>query len=82
MLICVYPAKFLYNIGLRRFPPIKDIIQLAAGPDEAIRQKALRYFFENFTSRYSNYNPDDFATVSFVPALDGKVPRLGSPKQV
>jgi hypothetical protein len=69
-------------MGLRRFPPLKDIINLAAGQDVTIRTKALRYFLDNYRERYGNYDPDDFAQTSFIPAIDRKNPRLGTPKEV
>ncbi|KAI0371771.1 hypothetical protein BV20DRAFT_1016624 [Pilatotrama ljubarskyi] len=66
-------AKFLFKLDLRRYPPLPDIIGLAASPDEKIRSAALKYFLDNYTTRYADYDPNAFANVAFVPAVkDGK----------
>ncbi|EIN13823.1 hypothetical protein PUNSTDRAFT_117488 [Punctularia strigosozonata HHB-11173 SS5] len=75
-------AKLLFKLGLRRFPPLKDVIELAASQNVGIRTKALRYFLDNHRDRYNSYDPEEFAQVSFVPATDGKNTRLGTPKEV
>lgn len=75
-------AKFLYRLGLRKFPPLNVILNLAASPDSKIRTLAMNYFLDNYVTRYSDYEPGNFATVAFVPALDGKVQKLATPNEV
>jgi hypothetical protein len=75
-------AKFLYKLGLRRFPPLKTIISLCASNDPQIRPLALKYFLNNHTGRYSDFDPSDFPEVAFVPALDQTTPRMGKHKEV
>ncbi|KAI0646791.1 hypothetical protein C8Q79DRAFT_956470 [Trametes meyenii] len=66
-------AKFLFKLGLRRYPPLPDLIGLAASPDEKTQSAALKYLLDNYTTRYADYDPDAFANVAFIPALkDGK----------
>ena len=75
-------AKFMYQLGLRRFPPLTDLLKLAASEDSALRKIALQYFFDNIT-KYPEYDPLDFANVDFVPAVcaDG-TETMGSPGKV
>ncbi|TFK45667.1 hypothetical protein OE88DRAFT_1668942 [Heliocybe sulcata] len=70
-------AKFLYRLGLLRFPPLEVIINLAAGPDAGARKAAMKYFLDNFASRYSDYNPDQFGDKAFIPARDGGLAKHG-----
>ena len=67
-------AKFLFKLGLRRYPPLSDLIALAANSDEKIRTAALKYLVDNFPTRYANeYNPNAVAHIAFIPAIkDGK----------
>ncbi|CAG8627407.1 1281_t:CDS:10 [Acaulospora morrowiae] len=57
-------AKFLIDIGLNEHPPLQVILKLASPITMlSIRDKALKYFVENFKNRYSqNYNAN---TVQF-----------------
>ncbi|PPQ99714.1 hypothetical protein CVT24_009697 [Panaeolus cyanescens] len=61
-------AKFLYDIGLRRYPPLKDLITLCSDVDPDIRTTALKYLVDNIPSRYPDYDPYDFKDVKFLPA--------------
>ncbi|KAF7792228.1 hypothetical protein EIP86_003262 [Pleurotus ostreatoroseus] len=52
-------AKFLFRLGLRRFPPLETIVQLAGGPDARIRGLALKYFLDNHANRRNIWrNPE------------------------
>ncbi|KAF9360799.1 hypothetical protein BGX34_007497 [Mortierella sp. NVP85] len=64
-------ANLLYELGLVKNPPIKDLLEIAAPPNEqAIRTKALQYFFDNFKTLYANqYDPN--VKVAFLPTTDG-----------
>ncbi|KII91548.1 hypothetical protein PLICRDRAFT_512049 [Plicaturopsis crispa FD-325 SS-3] len=75
-------ARFLFGLGLRRYPPLQDILTLAASNDANIRPLALKYFFDNFTSRYANYSPKDFASIAFVPATQNNVTRMTTTAEV
>ncbi|KAI0083802.1 hypothetical protein BDY19DRAFT_975723 [Irpex rosettiformis] len=75
-------AKFLHSLGLRRYPPLDVILCLAASTDEKIRSTALRYFLDNYQTRYPDYQPSSFANLAFVPAMKGTVPYLGKPGEV
>jgi hypothetical protein len=50
---------------------MKDLLEIAAPPNEqAIRTKALQYFFDNFKTLYANqYDPN--VKVAFLPTTDG-----------
>ena len=64
-------AKFLFKLGLRRYPPLPDLIELAASRDEKIRAAALKYLLDNFMTRYADYDPHAFSNVRFIPAVKG-----------
>jgi hypothetical protein len=76
------PAKFLYRLGLRRFPPLDVIIRIAASPEAALRPVAMKYLLDNILSRYSDYDPAKFPDIAYVPALAGNVARVGTPNEV
>ncbi|TBU28918.1 hypothetical protein BD311DRAFT_721461 [Dichomitus squalens] len=75
-------AKFLFKLGLRRYPPLPELIGLAASKDEATRTAALKYFFDNYTTRYSDYDPENFSNVAFVPAMKDSSRILARPHEV
>ncbi|THH29159.1 hypothetical protein EUX98_g5023 [Antrodiella citrinella] len=64
-------AKFLFNIGLRRFPPLEALVSLAASENEKIRPVALKYLLDNIPNRYNHYHPNNFAHLAFIPAVKG-----------
>lgn len=78
----IFIAKFLYSLGLRRFPPLSDILKLASNQDTNLRSSALKYFLDNY-SRYTNYDPILYKELAYVPAItpDGNK-LMGSPNQV
>ena len=53
-----------------------------ASGDEAIRTAARKYFFENYTTRYADYDPDAFSNVAFIPAVKGGTRCLARPHEV
>src|ERR1700679_411118 len=63
-------ARLLFALGLKRFPPLEDILQLAAGPDERLWNLALKYFLEKFRAQYASYDPSNetCSTFAFIPA--------------
>ncbi|GES75226.1 hypothetical protein GLOIN_2v1492674 [Rhizophagus clarus] len=60
--------KFLIELGIREYPTLQKILELAAPPtDPEIRKKALKYFITNFDEKYfSNYNWAE-VKVAFLP---------------
>ena len=83
--ICVltlpFPAKFLFNLGLRRCPPTEVILSIAAkgGPQGAV---ALGYFLDNYIQKYTDYTIDAHANIAFVPAVHRGEKRLAKPLEV
>ncbi|GAA6035210.1 hypothetical protein JCM8097_006421 [Rhodosporidiobolus ruineniae] len=77
-------AKLLFDLGLLRQPPVDQVLQLAAtAPDEAKRDKALRYFLDGcVTHGYSaTYSPTKHA-FPFVPAIEKGNPICAKPTDV
>ncbi len=77
-------AKLLFGLGLNRFPPLEEIIRMAAGPDEGLRNVALKYFFEKFTAQYASYDPSNekYASIAFIPATRQNDEFLARPGEV
>ncbi|OCH90810.1 hypothetical protein OBBRIDRAFT_834709 [Obba rivulosa] len=75
-------AKFLYDLGLRRFPPLPVILKLAAGPDSNVRSLAFKYFLDNFAKQYAEYDPAAFAELAFIPARKDGASLLAKPNEV
>lgn len=61
---------------------METVIQLAGGPDARIRPLALKYFLDNYGTRYNDYNPSSFSQVAFIPAVKNKVEYLAKPGEV
>ncbi|CAG8757867.1 16425_t:CDS:2, partial [Funneliformis caledonium] len=60
---------FLIDLGLREYPTLKTILELAASSEPTIREKALKYFIDNFNEKYSrSYDPAK-TKVAFLPCL-------------
>jgi hypothetical protein len=75
-------AKFLFRLGLRRFPPLEVVVNLAASADVAIRSTALRYLVDNIGTRYVDYDPGKFQNVAYVPALLNGETCMSTPQEV
>ncbi|CAH1760147.1 970_t:CDS:10 [Entrophospora sp. SA101] len=55
-------------LGLRDFPPIDVILQLASSTTPLpVRQKALKYFIENFKEKYSKDYKPELVKFAFLP---------------
>lgn len=76
------PARFLFKLGLRRYPPLKTVIGLCASGKEELRAHALKFLLDNLSVHYSDYRPSDFATVSYVPAAKDGKECMTTPKEV
>ncbi|KAH9485292.1 hypothetical protein JR316_0002200 [Psilocybe cubensis] len=75
-------ARFLFDIGLQRYPPLNRIIDLCASEDSTIRPVALRYLIDNLETRYRDYDPQNYVNIRFIPALKGSEPCLGTIQEV
>lgn len=75
-------AKFLFELGLLRFPPLPVLINLCASTDSNIRSIAFRYLLDNMGTHYKNYDPSNFDDVAFIPAVKSSKPCVGTFKEV
>lgn len=73
-------AKFLFSLGLHRYPPLPELLRRAASDDVPLRNMARTYLLDKFTSVYAAvYSIEVAQNFAFVPATDG---RLYTPHQV
>ena len=71
-----FPVEaFIESLGVRRYPTLGKIIELAASDEPEVQHSALQYFLSNLETRYGDYNPDDFANVAFIPTKSGLLAR-------
>ncbi|CAA7259259.1 unnamed protein product [Cyclocybe aegerita] len=75
-------AKFLFELGLQRYPILEKLIDLCTSNDANIRSSSLKYLIDNLGSRYKDYDPVNFKDVAFIPALKGSDSQLGTIKEV
>jgi hypothetical protein len=75
-------AKLVFSLGLRRAPPLSNILCIAASDDPTVRTKALVFFLEKISDDYSNYHPHDFRHLAFIPAILGSEKILAKPYEV
>ncbi|TKY86381.1 hypothetical protein EX895_004530 [Sporisorium graminicola] len=63
-------ARFVFDLGLRRYPPMETVLELAStSADAALRSKALAFFFDKFHAHYVNqYTIFRAEKYAFVPA--------------
>ncbi|PPQ89567.1 hypothetical protein CVT25_012239 [Psilocybe cyanescens] len=78
----IFTAKFLFDLGLQRLPPLNKLIELCASEDSSIRPVALKYLIDNMETRYRDYDPLSYKTVRFIPALKGSEQCLGTIQEV
>ncbi|KAF8752076.1 hypothetical protein RHS01_07718 [Rhizoctonia solani] len=62
-------SKFMFELGLKRFPPLETILTLAGATEIDKRTAALKYFMDNHSTRYTSYQAHIFKHLSFVPAI-------------
>ena len=74
-------AKFLFSLGLRRYPPTEDILGIAA-KGEPLGAVALGYFLDNYIQKYTDYTIDAHANIAFVPAVHRGEKKLAKPLEV
>ncbi|KAL4253718.1 hypothetical protein ABKN59_003690 [Abortiporus biennis] len=75
-------AKFLYRLGLRRYPPLDVVLRLASSTQSDIRGSALKYFLDNFSRHYSDYDAGKFTELAFIPAIKNGKKYLNKPDEV
>ena len=78
-------AKFAYELGLKRHPPLEDLLRLASADtsDAAVRDKALAYLLDRHGSVYKNsYSLKAAATFAFVPCVIGSTRAIKKPSEV
>ncbi|KAF8629109.1 hypothetical protein AX17_005695 [Amanita inopinata Kibby_2008] len=75
-------ANFLFELGLRRHPPLHDLVMQCAHEIPEIRRVSLKYLLDNLERLYSDFSADDYEHVAFIPSLKDSAPCLGSPKNV
>lgn len=63
----------LFQLGVRRFPPVDVLVGLAAGQPQS-NPHALPYLLEHINTHYIGFDPSAFTQVAFLPAVcpDGK----------
>ncbi|KAH7337817.1 hypothetical protein B0J17DRAFT_664321 [Rhizoctonia solani] len=62
-------VKFMFELGLKRYPPLETILSLAGAADKDKRAAALKYFMDNHSTRYTSYQAEAFKNLAFVPAV-------------
>ena len=67
---------------MRRAPPLLEIIRIAASDNPTVRTKALTFFLDNISVKYSDYDPQNFRDLAFVPAILGSEKVLAKPFEV
>ena len=77
-----WTAEFLFSLGLRRAPPLREILHIAASDNLSMRRRALSFFLDNLSNNYSDYDPRRFPDLAFVPAILGSEEVLAKPLEV
>ncbi|KAH9039973.1 hypothetical protein EDB84DRAFT_1476646 [Lactarius hengduanensis] len=72
-------AKFLISLGLRRSPPLSELLNIIASDNQAVLEKALIFFLDNLSLKYSDYDPINYRDLAFVPAVRGSEKVLARP---
>ncbi|EPQ29355.1 uncharacterized protein PFL1_03110 [Pseudozyma flocculosa PF-1] len=79
-------AKFVFDLGLRRHPPLEDLLSLASNTaDDSLRAGALRYLLDRFATVYrSDYTLSKASPYAFVPCRlpEGATGSTGSKRQL
>jgi hypothetical protein len=71
-----FPVEpFIEFLGIRRYPTLDKIIELAASEEPEVQRSALQYLLLNLEIRYGDYKPENFASVAFIPTKGGSLAR-------
>jgi hypothetical protein len=77
-----FTARFIFSLGLRRVPPLPEILRIASSDNSTVRTKALTFFLDNLYDMYPDYNPLKSREFAFVPAVRGSEKVLAKPLEV
>ncbi|KAK2467792.1 hypothetical protein APHAL10511_000087 [Amanita phalloides] len=75
-------ANFLFELGLRRHPPLSDLVTLCASNEVEIRQVSFKYLLDNIERVYSGFSVFEYEDVAFIPAIKDGKPCLGTANNV
>ena len=59
-----------------------EVILDIAAKDESRRTLALNYFLDNYIQKYTDYTPEAYANIAFVPAIQKGEKKLVKPLEV
>ncbi|PVF92100.1 hypothetical protein CPB86DRAFT_830215 [Serendipita vermifera] len=62
-------AKLLVSLGLKIFPPLPKLLELAGGATESVREAAFTYLLKHMQSNYANDHLEDHKDIKFIPAI-------------
>lgn len=71
-------ARFVFDLGLRRYPPMETVLELASNTsDDVLRAKAVAFFLDKFHAHYANqYTIFRAEKYAFVPARLPNEPKM------
>lgn len=81
-LLTTLKAQLLFELQLRRCPPLDVVIEHCASAESRKRDTAFNYLLDNMEEFYNHYDPKDFGNVAFIPAMDCGILRMCSPNEV
>jgi hypothetical protein len=61
---------------------LPEILHIAASVNPSLRTNALSFFLDNISNNYSDYDPENFQDLAFVPAILGSERVLAKPSEV
>ena len=61
---------------------MSELLNIAASDNQTVREKALTFFLDNLSLKYSDYDPKNFRDLAFVPAVRGSEKVLAKPFEV
>jgi hypothetical protein len=77
-----WTADFVFSLGLRRAPPLTEILNIAASDNPSMRTKAFSFFLDNISNIYFGYDPKNYQDLAFVPAILGSKKVVAKPFEV
>ena len=79
--LTLFPAKFLFTLGLRRYPPTDVVLGIAA--KGGLQGTAALIFFLNYYSKwYTDYTASNHGNIAFIPAIHKGEKKLVKPHEV
>jgi hypothetical protein len=61
---------------------LSELLNIAASDNQIVREKALTFFLDNLSLKYSEYDPNNYRDLAFVPAVRGSEKVLAKPFEV